>query len=385
MEEIFRKLKCSVRHLEILHQVFNKRANFLKEEELDYAIYCENTKKLNKVANELGMGEQLYGLYDRQMILADLIEYIYLGRGYYSMQQRSGKKQKQAKQRFVKLILYLVNLLMTYETITVSENLRKNFLKNLSKIPGIKDEEFFSELFNHSGKIGLPKEITQGSKKLNKYFDSILPKTAGGLWHELLVFIFLLRNNIGYIIPLLLNQRLISLEKNIVPPDFLIISHDRQIYGIEVGTKKEIQSGAFSLQTTIPTATIDTERSRSSDRCPICHRWLQFCDYVINRYSDLTIEISENEVKCLEKCDIYSKKEDISKGLCPYSKYRRNRAPSLAHAQHQFTDGRHYHYKCVLENVVQELKGKIINARDKTAIKTHYPFYAGLEELVKKE
>jgi hypothetical protein len=136
MEEIFRKFKYSIGHLEILHQVFNRNANFLKDEELDCITYRENIKKFNKIVNELQLQDQLYSQYGRQMILADLIEYIYLGRGYYSMQQKSGEKQVQDKQLFVKLVLYLVNLLMTYETITVSKNLRNTFLKNLSKIPG---------------------------------------------------------------------------------------------------------------------------------------------------------------------------------------------------------------------------------------------------------
>lgn len=385
METIFKKLKYSIKHLEILHQVFRNSANFSDQEQVDRNIYLKNMKKFRKVANELGLKEQLYAQHGRQMILSDLIEYIYLGRCYYAMQQKGDKKQTQAKQRFVKLILYLVNLLMTYETITVSENLRKNFLNNLTKIPEIKNEELFSELLKHSGEIGLPEKITKGSKKLNDYFDSILPKTAGGLWHELLLFIFLLRNDVGYIIPLLLTQRLISLKRNIIPPDFLIITHDKHIYGVEVGRTKEIQSAIFSLKTSIPIAAVDTRNSRSSDRCPICHRWLQFCDYVIEKYSDFSFKIPKKEVKCLKECDIYSE-EEKAKGACPHTKYKRNRAPTLPHTQHDYADGKyHYHYRCVLENVGKAMRDKIINVRDNTSIKTHYPFYSGLEELIQKE
>lgn len=386
MEAIFKKLKYSVKHLEILHQVFKNSANFSEQEQVDRKIYLENRKKFREVVNELGLEQQLYGQRDRQMILADLIEYIYLGRGYYSMQKRSGKKQKQAKQRFVKLILYLVNLFMTYETLTVSQGLRKKFLKKLSlQIPEIKDEALFNNLLKHSGKVGLTRKESDASKQLDKYFDSILPKTAGGLWHELLVFIFLLRNDIGYIIPLLLSQRLIGLKRNIVPPDFLIITHSKQLFGIEVGTKKEIQSGSFSLQTSIPTATIDTINSRASDRCPICHRWIQFCDFVIEKYSDFDSKISKPEIRCLEvECSLYST-EQIAEGLCPYTKYSRNLARSYSYAQHKFANGLHYHYKCVLDNLPERIKSTVISANDTIALKTHYPFYSGLEELIQKE
>lgn len=388
MEAIFRKLKYSIKHLEILHQVFKKTSNFSGQEQVDRKIYLENSKKFREVVNELGLEQQLYGQRDRQMILADLIEYIYLGRGYYSMQKRGDKKQKQAKQRFIKLILYLVNLLMTYETLTVSQGLRKKFLKKLSlQIPEIKDETLFSDLFKHSGKVGLTKEESDASKQLDKYFDSILPKTAGGLWHELLVFIFLLRNDLGYIIPLLLSQRLIGLKRNIVPPDFLIITHSKQLFGIEVGTKKEIQSGSFSLQTSIPTATINTIDSRASDRCPICHKWLQFCDFVIEKYSDFDFQVSKPEVRCLEECTLCSK-QDITEGVCPYTKYSRNLARTRPYARHPFVNKRktrHYHYKCVLDNLPQDTKDIIIQANDTIALKTHYPYYPGLEELIQKE
>ena len=388
MEKVFSKLNHSVKHLETLHQVFKKRSNFSSQEQIDCKIYLENLKKFRQVATELGLQQQLYGQADRQMILADLIEYIYLGRGYYSMQKRGDKKQKQAKQRFIKLILYLVNLLMTYETLTVSQGLRKKFLKKLSlHIPEIKDEALFSNLLKHSGKVGLTREESDASKQLDKYFDSILPKTAGGLWHELLVFIFLLRNDLGYIIPLLLSQRLIGLKRNIVPPDFLIITHSKQLFGVEVGTKKEIQSGSFSLQTSIPTATINTIDSRASDRCPICHKWLQFCNFVIDKYSDFDYEISKHEVRCLEECTLCSK-QDIAEGVCSYTKYSRNLARTRPYAQHSFVNKKktlHYHYKCVLDNVPQNTRNVIIRANDTIALKTHYLYYPGLEELIQKE
>jgi len=379
MDRIFEKLKYAVKHLEILHGVFKNSENFSENESLDRDIYLENSEKLARVVGELSLDKQLYDQKGRQMILADLIEYIFLVRCYYSMQTKSDR------QNFVRLILYLVNLLMSYETITASGNLRQRFLNQLNaQIPEVGSEERFNELLAHTGTVGLPASESDAPRHLNKYFDSILPKTAGGLWHELLVFIFMLRNNLGYIVPLLLTQRLMSLERYIIPPDFLIITHDKRIYGVEVGLKKQIQSGAFSLQTSIPTATIDTINSRVSDRCPICHRWIHFCDFVINRYSDLDCEIpiNKSEVRCLEgECTLYSC-EEIAAGACPYTKYSRNPAQTREYACHEFANSYHYHYQCVLKNVTEETKRTIIEAKDSVALKTHYPFYTGLEELM---
>lgn len=377
MNSIFEKLKESVTHLEILHEVFQNAESFSDEEQLDRDIYLQNANKFRQVADELGLEEQLYGQRGRQMILADLIEYIFMGRGYYSMQKIEHKSN------FIRLILHLVNLLMSYESITASDNLRRQVLNNLStRIPQISNEELFGELMSHSGTVGLPeKEADARKKALNKYFDSILPKTAGGLWHELLVFIFLLRHDLGYIIPLLFAQRLISLQSHIIPPDYLLIGHDKRIYGIEVGGGKEIQSAIFSLKTSIPIAVLDTLNART-DRCPICHRWIPFCNVVIDRYSELNSALPHHELRCLEaQCNLYSS-EQIATGCCPYTKYSRNRAPTLSHAQHDFANGYHYHYQCVLNNVPEETKNAIIDANDKVAIKTHYPFYSGLEELM---
>lgn len=263
MKDILKKMSNTLKHLRILHRLFINEKNFKTEEKLDCEIYKQNEENLRKVLNDLNFYNQLYGQKDRQMILADFLEYIFFGRGYYSMRSLNDK------QNFVKATLYFVNLLMCYEVMTVSNNLRKKFLKRLGhKIGEIKGEEYYDELKEFKGTVGLKKGKSDAPDYLNQYFDSLLPKTAGGLWHELLAYVFLLRQDFGFIIPLLLTQRLIGLHDNTIPPDFLIIANDKRIYGIEVGRKKEIQSGSFSLKTAIPTATIDTENSRTSDRSP---------------------------------------------------------------------------------------------------------------------
>ena len=322
------------------------------------------------------MAGELYNPKQRQMILADLYEYILLGRGYYSINKREDKE------KFTKGTLHFINLLMSYESLTVSPRIRKRFLAKLSsKVEGIKQEGQFLELFRHQGRIGLTRSETQGSPGLNRYFDKMLPKTAGGLWHELLVYIFLLRNNLGYIVPLLLTQRFLSRDSHIVPPDFLIITDDKHIYGLEVGIKKEIQSGSFSLKTSIPTATVDTINSRCSDRCPICKKWIHLCPFVIENFSNYDYPIEKIEVKCLITCNIFPRAQ-ILNGECQYSKYSRNRIQK-AHTHHGYTNGYHYHYHCVLNSVLETTKEAIIAAEDITAIKTHFPYYTGLESLEK--
>ena len=380
MEELFAKMQKSLIHLNILHKLFVEANNYTPEEKADiYDIYKRNSDELNELVRVLNLDSQLYSVKGRQMILADIIEYILLGRGYYSV------KTREDKGKFIKLILHLANMLMAYDTLTVSKNLRDKFLQALkNEIAEVSSEPKFSELNNFHGKVGLKNGVSEASKELDKYFDSLLPKTAGGLWHELLVYAFLLRSNVGYVLPLLLSQRILSLEKDIVPPDFLIITYDKHIYGIEVGTKKEIQSGSFSLKTSIPTATLDTINSRVSDRCPICNKWIPFCEFVIDKYSNLDEKIEGDEVRCLEECSKYDK-EYIAEGNCPFTKYSRKKAPSKQYTNHKYADGLHYHYRCVLNKVSEEKKREIITAKDTIALKTHYPYYYGIEDLIKKE
>lgn len=131
-------------------------------------------------------------------------------------------------------------------------------------------------------------------------------------------------------------------------------------------------------------STIDTINSRTSDRCPICKRWIPFCDLVISNYPNFDVEITEPEIRCLEECGIYPK-DNIAMGECPNTKYSRKKAHTLSHARHEFTDGLHYHYRCVLENVSSGVKEEIIVAKDTIALKAHYPYYSGLEELTKSK
>lgn len=382
MNELFEKLNTSIAHIKAFNDFFSDVNNYnFPDESVDYAIHNENLNEMLASFSEIGLFEELYSQKNRQMILADLMEYIFLGRGFYAIgTRRSGTPNKE---RFLKGMLHFINLLMCYESITVDENRRNSFLDFLcARLPDIAEEPGFSELRQTSGLVGTPE--SSASAPVNNYFDKLLPKTAGGLWHELLVYIFVLRNDLGYILPLLLHQKIYSKNDHLVPPDFLLITRDKRIYGIEVGIKKEIQSGSFSLKTAIPTATIDTINSRNSDRCPICKKWINFCPFVVNKFSDFSQDISRVGVKCLTMCNKYER-DQIINGECPYSKYSRARASTRPHTHHPYSDGKHYHYSCVLSTVDSLTKDAIVAAQDDIAIKTHIPYYSGLEDLFKND
>ena len=392
MDRIFGNVVKSLQHITSLDNTFNDNDI--------HPLYVENRKELSVLFSnsEDKFIEQFYGKSGRQMILADIIEYIFTGRGYHFI---DGDRDKLSD--YLKMIMYFTNILMYYESMTVESKSREKFLELLSEVnPAEKEDEIYGALLEYNNIIGLPidkisndfftddfvtkfcfEDKIKAKRELNKYFDSLLPKTAGGLWHELLVYAFLLRFKVGHIIPLLLTQRFLhGNKKHIVPPDFLILTDDKRLYGVEVGTGKEGQSGLFSLETAIPTVTIDTQNSRSSDRCPICKKWIMFCDQIINDFSNMDFKIEKEEFKCLEYCKKYSA-EEIASGCCPYTKYKRSRI-KREDTHHCFTDNLHYHYQCVLNNVDSDIKDKIIEAQDNTALKTHYPFYDGLSPLLKK-
>jgi len=393
MDKIYEHLIKSITHLKSFQNTFINRNNYTNT--LDYDVYLDNFNKLSNIVSNppVEMHKQLYDLKSRQMILADILEYIFIARGIFFIPDgiKSPAKKKKNKGLFIKSILYFVNLLMCYEFMTVDDKLRVEFLNNLGiALPETKLETKNQELLRFSGKIGLTAANSDADSELNKYFDKLLPKTAGGLWHELLVYIFLLRNDLGYIVPLLLNQKFFSGSDIIVPPDFLLITKEKDIYGIEVGKKKEIQSGSFSLMTNIPTATIDTINSRCSDRCPICNKWILFCDKVISDYSNLDININQKQIKCLDICKENNNdtrtdrcpftRQQVLDGECPYSKYHRDEITEQF--DHKYVDGHRYHYKCILTKLSNEEQVKLkSNGGDVTAIKTHYPYYAGLDNL----
>jgi hypothetical protein len=288
--------------------------------------------------------DEIYSQSDRQMKLADAIEYLLFSRGiYYLFQSNRFKKDRVPK--FLELNLRFVNLLMLYETITVDQKLRNAFLNKLT--PLIKKETGSTQLKKWQGAVGLPSSNSRYKKDApDLYFDTLLPKTAGGLWHEILVYCFILKYNIGYIFPLLLTQKPISLNRKLSPPD-LIILHNRtfRYYGIEIGNLKERQSGGFMAPSGIPIIPLDTTNARISDRCPTCGKWIGICEKVIKDFSNVDSDLPKptNEVRCLTDCSIFSLKDKLD-GKCRYMKFR-HKSNSW---KYKFADNNHHHYHCCL-------------------------------------
>lgn len=360
MRLLFKRLNRLSKHLILLDKTFRKKDNYSNK--IDYAIYHENIKRFEELAakeklkydhikakeSDKGIKEkysfidEIYSESGRQMKLADAIEFLLFSRGVYYLFQ-SDKFKKERVSKFLELNLRFVNMLMIYETLTVDSKLRKAFLSNLKPI--VKNDIGFTELKNWEDYVGLHKKDSKLKENApNIYFDSLLPKTAGGLWHEILVYCFILKFNIGYIFPLLLTQKPISREHKLSPPD-LIVLHNKtfRYYGIEIGNLKERQSGGFMAPSGIPVIPIDTLNARISDRCPSCRKWIGICPKVINDFFNAKDSTPTNEIRCLTECEIYTLKEKLA-GICKYMKFRyKNKNWKYA-----FADNKHYHYHCCL-------------------------------------
>ena len=116
MKEGYNKLIKSLKHLDSLYETFLKKDNFEKKE--DYENYTRHLAKFKEILSypDVTLFEQLYNEKDRQMILADILEYIFLSRGLFFL--ASGYNKPEARKRkkglFIESMLYFVNMLMDY-------------------------------------------------------------------------------------------------------------------------------------------------------------------------------------------------------------------------------------------------------------------------------
>lgn len=407
MDIILDALSKSVMHLKLLDQVFSME-NYPEKNEylwLKTQIKRINEKGKTKFTDELYVGgkeKPRRPKYSRVMILSDIVTYIISGRGYFY-----AVKSEENMSNFIRLILLLVNQLMLFDSMTTNIELRKKYLKTLEE--GFDETDLFKEdimrkehqaLLSYDGPIGFPiKEFNPAStiyKKLGEkdpkkcqemlenYYDSLLPK-ALGLWGELLTYAYLLRQKIGYVLPLLLTQQLISgyPRKKLVVPDILVIpfhvGKDR-IFGIEVGGGKETQSTEFFSITGITPAT--KANANNPKRCTICGKWMLFCPVAIKRYSNLNYKIENwsSPIRCVDECDENFSREEILAGKCPFSMHRGGnpqkvlmKMPSSKSAGETY----HFHLRCLLKD---PRGSKNI---DESRIITYYPFVSGLEKLEK--
>jgi len=319
------------------------------------------------------------------------------------------------KKIFIEILLNSINLLMIMDSLTVESSLRKKVLEELENNLG---NDFFKNndmkllhdaLKKHQTSIGfdvreedLSSEVntivdqiegtSKNRKKLDQYYDSILPKTGGGLWNELIVFFYLLRRTSAYILPLLLTQRIFSKDDMLKPPDYLVIDKQKNLFGIEVGGGKETQSGNFASKTGATMVT--TQNTNVPPRCPICGKWNLFCPKVISDCSDIEknpLLRIKNEVRCAEECNLFTKDQVIA-GECPYIQYHGEVSDNTKNNSQQimkFTTNYHYHYSCIRaindSKALEKIKDQKESNRTTgiTVLKTDYPYVDGIDVLEK--
>lgn len=344
MKLLLEKLGISVEHLKCLDEVFYerheeyRRIEKILNSDLFKLIYEEISRELYAGGKQPRGNLKLA----RQMILGDIIEYIFTGRAYYY-----AAKSENNFNNFLKLILYSVNQLLIYDSITVNSELRRIYLEKLEEtiddniLYEKPEDKELAEALKESGTVLNDTEW----KKYDLFVDSILPKTLG-CPKELIVFAELLRLKKGIIIPLLLIQKLFGNKNPIAPPDFLLAKSNKELYGIEVGYAKEGQSREFSIRTSIPTFAVDLE-SNMHNRCPKCGEIILYCDPVIESYSNGTLddklEINSKRFLCYE-CP------NFDNGSCKFSNYYGFREGVTFNGGDDGQGLRHYHARCVLND-----------------------------------
>jgi hypothetical protein len=336
------KLSISVDHLRCLDEVFRDHVPEYQriEEIFNHAPFQDAYMEISRELYAGGKQPQGGLKLARQMILGDVIEYIFTGRAYYF-----AAKSKVNFQIFMKLILYVVNQLLLFDSITVRPDLRKAYIEKLEeKIP-------LALLYEKPGDKVIAKKLKTSNSKIwdknwatfDSFVDSILPKTLG-CPKELIVFAELLRSKRGIVIPLLLIQKIFGDKNPIAPPDFLLMKGNKEIFGIEVGYEKEGQSREFSIRTSIPTFAVDL-RNNMHNRCPKCGENILYCDQVIEAYAEGTLEtkLVDNKFKC-QDCPIFDN------GRCKFSNYYGKRTGNTFYGEKESGKDRHYHAACVLDD-----------------------------------
>ncbi|EGG41855.1 hypothetical protein Nlim_1298 [Candidatus Nitrosarchaeum limnium SFB1] len=415
MDILLDSLRKSVEHLQIIDEVLSTQTF---PERAEYDRIKQEIQNLNisdpdvVFTNLLYVGGKKAGKkgYQRQMILNDILEYVFFGREYYFM---DGSVER--KKIFLKILLYVINLLLIIDSLTVNVSLRNAVLNALESKLGtsfFKEDEMktlHAALKSYDGPIGfptrddsLPDEINvllnslsgerDNRNRLNDYYDSLLPKTGGGLWNELIVYFYLLRRTSVYIIPLLLTQRIFSKDDMLKPPDYLVIDKQQKLFGIEVGGGKETQSGNFASKTGATMVT--TQNTNVPPRCPICGKWLLFCPKVIDDCTQIEVNPLlriKKEVRCVEECNLFSK-DDIIAGKCPYTQYHGKVSDNTKNSSQQtikFDSEYHYHYSCILAiqdlTAINKIKQQKVANRQTgiTVLKTDYPYVSGIDVLEK--
>jgi len=371
---LLEKLGISITHLICLDEIFIQNNDEYRRIE---SIF--NSSPFSDIVSDISKelyagGKQSRGsqILNRQMILGDIIEYIFTGRAYYfaAISEENFK-------HFLKLILYSVNQLLILDTITVNPDIRKEYIEKLES------EIDHQILYEKAGDQQLADELKNSNtiiydsdwKRFDALVDSLLPKTLG-CPKELVVFAELIRSGKGVIIPLLLLQRIFLYQETIAPPDFLVLKSNKEIFGIEVGYRKEEQSREFNLKTSIPTFAVDL-KNNLHNRCPKCGEIILYCDFIIESYSnnDLPQVLDEDGKYYCYNCEAFDD------GRCKFSNYH-GKVRGTDFAGRPIEKPMHYHALCV-RNESYTYYSDVISIIDehKNEFFAQIPAIDGLENL----
>jgi len=295
-----------------------------------------------------------FGGYGRQMQLADTLDYMILSRGaIWSCDSKN-------RSDYMRMILYTINQLLQEEHITYFPELRRRFLTYLENrgLDNLIEDARYKENYEIAKKLDEPLGYKE-HKGVYWSIDHLLPKSLGTVI-ELVVYLFLMRNSGSYVLPLLLHQRMPSLTKHIIPPDFLVVKQGR-VFGIEVKqlrpTIREVRhTNEFMLESGIPVLTASVPNTVPL-RCPKCNKWILYCDNIIDKFCDFSDKIESEKIQC-EGCN-----EEIYFGR-------------LGSGEREY----HYHLRCVHDlPYVKEVLAKP-DQRSKRLI-AYFPYVQGLERL----
>lgn len=361
MREAIQRIQIAAKQLSITDKL-------LDSTDTEYHLMRE---KLTTVPSYAQFLDTLYqGQRDRQMVLGDLFEYVVTGRGYFLATQG-----QDAFHDYIRIILYLVNLLLIQESVfSFRTQERQSVLRALkaAKIQGFfaspEEESVFQQLQRHKGRIA----VTGETRQLYKVMDSLTPKPLGAAI-ELIVYVHLLNLRVGYVVPLLLSQRLFNGMSSIAPPDYLVLLNSKQPVGVEVGGgmgQYSLQQGKidqinqFIQETGIPVITAGVPHIY---RCETCQCWIPFCDETIEQTA--TGECKEELVNCVE-CARFDK------GKCTNVIY-------YGQTETKGQRRRHHYYHYAKQAYVRNTSLRNDDAKTSKLV-CYFPFVKGFENLPRR-
>ena len=219
MDKAIKRLATCISHLASID-------GFFASQDQLYGRYRDKLHNMGETYDSFAKA-MYFGGYGRQMQLADMLDYMILSRGaIWSCDTKN-------RSDYMRMILYTINQLLQEEHITYFPELRRRFLAYLEKqgLDCLIEDEKYKKNYEIAKNSHEPLGYRE-HKGVYWAIDHLLPKSLGTVI-ELVVYLFLMRNSGGYVLPLLLQQRLPSLTKHIIPPDFLVVKQGR-VFGIEV-------------------------------------------------------------------------------------------------------------------------------------------------------